>query len=901
MSAASASTMDAPIAGPIPRRTLDAPPGLTKRALKRWLLVANGVAIALLSGLLGVSLVVSRDVYLERAGDATTNIAATLSEGFRSDLDRVDLALQTIVHAHRRSLARNAPEHEPLTVIASELKSALPEVDALRITDANGVVRFGTGIDPAVRVEVGDRAYFAAARTNATAGPIISEPVVGRRSKKWVVTVARALRNADGTFAGIVYASLTSDYFASKFARIDVGDAGAISLRSGTMSLIARRTQQGVAGTGIGEANVSDQLRAAIAANPRSGTYVARTAVDQIERANAYERVGDYPLYVIVGLGTSEFLEPWRKQAWAAAALALLLTSVLLGASWFVYASWGRQMAAQQVISRAAERDRALLMTSVDGIHVLSRDGRLVECNDAFVAMLGRERAALQDAHMTNWDADYTSEQLSRWLQSFPLGGTRRSTSRYRRADGVLLDVEITSSAVRLDGVDLIYCSARDMTERNKLQDEIVRGRARAEEDERFLRLITDNAPALMSYVDTDRRFRFANAAYRDWLGVEPESLYGRTLEDVYGKATYESFRRHIDRALTGERVNYERELVGPNGTRHVAVAVVPDVNPAGVIAGLHVLMNDTTQLKQAEQALRQSEARVRAVTDALPMLVAYVDAGERYRFSNQACESAFGVRREAMLGKTVKEVVGDQLYADIEPFVRRALHGETVTFTTEIVTVEAVRYREATYIPEFHEDRASVLGFHAIVNDVTSSRLEERRLRKLTQLDPVTGVANRIGLHERLTQAMQACRASGLPMALLYLDVDCFKHVNDTFGHAVGDELLSAFADRLVQTLRLTDTVGRLGGDEFAVVLERLQVAEHATHIAEKILFAMREPFVLGSNRLSITTSIGIALCNGDETDPHALLNDADKGLYQAKAAGRNTWKASGGSAARS
>jgi diguanylate cyclase (GGDEF)-like protein/PAS domain S-box-containing protein len=301
----------------------------------------------------------------------------------------------------------------------------------------------------------------------------------------------------------------------------------------------------------------------------------------------------------------------------------------------------------------------------------------------------------------------------------------------------------------------------------------------------------------------------------------------------------------------------------------------------------------EVAERNHAEHELRQSEQRMRSVTDALPMRVAYIDAEERYRFNNLAYERAFGIRRDEIYGKTIREVLGEPAYADIEPFVRRALGGEPVTFMREMLAIDTVRYYEATYIPQFDDDGITVLGFLAIVHDVTTAKLEERRLRQLVELDPVTEVANRVGLHERLAQAMEASMQSGAPMAVMYLDLDRFKQVNDTFGHAVGDELLKAFAARLVRTLRGSDVVGRLGGDEFAVVLERLASKQQAAIVADKILAAMREPFFVDRQSLHITTSIGVALYAGEAITPEALLKKADESLYHAKSAGRNTWKA--------
>ncbi len=891
---ASAAAVPMPGARSTPSRSLPELSASDKAAaLRLWLVSANLVIVALLSVLVAVSVLANRSIYVERAKEHTSNIAATLSEGFRADIDRIDLALRTVASAHLRTSSRTPFDSEPMRAIMADMQSALPEIGGLRITDSSGNVRLGTGLEPAQHMSVGDRSYFAQARTSDSARPVVSEPVLGRISKTWVVVVARPLRNPDGSFAGIVYANLSSDYFAAKFARVDVGSAGAISLRSEAMSLIARRSQQGIATTGIGDATVSDQLRAAIATNPRRGTYVAETALDQVERANTYERVGDHPLYVIVGLGTSEFLQPWRTQSAQAAVLVFVLICVLGGASWIVYTASIRQVKAQELMRRAAERNHALLMTSVDGIHVLDRSGRLVEFNDAFVAMLGQDRDTLQGTHITHWDAVYAPEQLSVWLRSYRIGKARRSTTRFRRADGSLIDVEVTSVAVRFDGDDLIYCSARDMTEHHRLQDEIAQGRLKAEENERQLRAITDNAPALISYLDREQRFRFANAGYRDWLGVAPESLYGRSLEEVYGEDDHRTFSPHIERALAGECVTYERVLKGLSGNRYVQVSIVPDRNSDGDVVGLHVLINDMTQQKQAEQALRQSEERLRVVTDALPMRVAYIDAEERFRFNNLAYEHAFGVPRGAFLGRTLHEVLGAEAYAEAEPFIRRALRGETTTFMSELVTDDTVRYYEATYLPQTDEDGSTVLGFQAIVNDVTTTKLEERRLRQLTQLDSLTGVANRIGLRERLTRAMQASMNSRATIAVMYLDVDRFKHINDTYGHAVGDQLLKAFAGRLTHALRLSDTVARLGGDEFAIVLERVTKAGDAATVAEKILAAMRAPFVLGDLHLTITTSIGIALYAGEPTTPETLLGEADQNLYRAKAAGRNAWRA--------
>jgi diguanylate cyclase (GGDEF)-like protein len=195
----------------------------------------------------------------------------------------------------------------------------------------------------------------------------------------------------------------------------------------------------------------------------------------------------------------------------------------------------------------------------------------------------------------------------------------------------------------------------------------------------------------------------------------------------------------------------------------------------------------------------------------------------------------------------------------------------------------------EAHYIPQFAMDGATVVGFHAVITDITRQKLEEKRLVNLARVDVLTGLVNRAGFELRLAEAMSHSHATGTLMALMYLDIDRFKQINDGFGHNAGDLLLQAFAGRLLQTLRSTDTVARLGGDEFIVVMENLPKPEVATMVAAKIVQAMAAPFNIDQQTISVTTSIGVAFYQGGAVNADMLTKQADEMLYQAKGAGRN------------
>jgi len=176
---------------------------------------------------------------------------------------------------------------------------------------------------------------------------------------------------------------------------------------------------------------------------------------------------------------------------------------------------------------------------------------------------------------------------------------------------------------------------------------------------------------------------------------------------------------------------------------------------------------------------------------------------------------------------------------------------------------------------------------------DVSLQQREKKRLLHLAQIDTLTGLANRAGFMSKLDAAMRDNAANGCLMAVMYMDIDRFKPVNDTHGHAAGDKLLKAFAGRLTHSLRESDTVARLGGDEFTIILERLGREDDAHRAATKIVRAMQAAFELDGLKVSISTSIGVTFYRDGNHDPDALLKEADMLLYQAKQAGRNTYRA--------
>lgn len=299
------------------------------------------------------------------------------------------------------------------------------------------------------------------------------------------------------------------------------------------------------------------------------------------------------------------------------------------------------------------------------------------------------------------------------------------------------------------------------------------------------------------------------------------------------------------------------------------------------------------TRLREARDDMSRAAKRARMIADSLPALVAYIDAEERYVFHNSYYRNVPGVDVERMIGRTMREALGDDIYWPISDSVKQALGGSHVIFERAMKVGSLERHLKYDYTPDVDESGA-VVGFYTMVIDITETKEVEARLSALARVDSLTGLPNRNHLYERLDEALARSRRGGFPTACLYLDIDHFKSINDTLGHAGGDEVLRQFGQRLRECVRETDLVARLAGDEFVVVVEGLDQPAAARAVAEKVICAMLPPFVIEGTERSVSTSVGVAVSNGVEEDVDAVLKKADAALYLAKKAGRGGVKTS-------
>ncbi|HVP34756.1 MAG TPA: GGDEF domain-containing protein [Steroidobacteraceae bacterium] len=284
------------------------------------------------------------------------------------------------------------------------------------------------------------------------------------------------------------------------------------------------------------------------------------------------------------------------------------------------------------------------------------------------------------------------------------------------------------------------------------------------------------------------------------------------------------------------------------------------------------------------------------SLVDHLDAMLAYWDVNQICIFANDAYREWFGKTREQMLGHTLSELLGP-LYPKNLPYIQAAYAGHKQVFEREIRTPDGrLRHSLATYTP--YTVDGAVRGIFVHVADVTRLKLLEHELKTekakaelLATHDFLTGLPNRVLWQDRITQALALANRQNDMLAVLSVDIDDFKKVNDTYGHSEGDRLLVEIGSRIKATLRNVDTVARFGGDELLVLIPGIDSQSQVEVVADRLLAAAGRPVTLGSETMAPACSLGIALYPRDGTTPEELMVNSDRALYAAKKRGKGCY----------
>jgi len=407
---------------------------------------------------------------------------------------------------------------------------------------------------------------------------------------------------------------------------------------------------------------------------------------------------------------------------------------------------------------------------------------------------------------------------------------------------------------------------------------------------------LTDAIPAMVGYFDMNEICQYANDAGLRSLGVPRSDVPGISMRSALGETNYAQHEPYVREALQGRRARLQGKIPFDGREAHFQAHLIPDRVDGGAQRGFYLMTFDVTALKEAESRHARVERQLRAITDNLPVAITYLDRDERYRFINRTGLDWMGKAAAEVIGRPIGQTLRRRSYESRREYIQRALAGERVTFEAELLIGGAEHCLHYIYLPDIQPD-GSVAGLYGLGSDVTALKDVQHQLSQLARSDVLTGLPNRYQFNETIPLALARARRDGRALAVMYLDIDRFKAINDTLGHAAGDEVLKAFAARVLQGVRATDTVARLGGDEFVIILEGLHGDDGEPQVvARKIIANVTRPLEIEGRSLALTTSIGIALSARVETvDAKAaerLIARADEALYAAKNAGRNTYR---------
>lgn len=399
---------------------------------------------------------------------------------------------------------------------------------------------------------------------------------------------------------------------------------------------------------------------------------------------------------------------------------------------------------------------------------------------------------------------------------------------------------------------------------------------------------------------DDEWTMEFISEGCLELTGYQPEDLlfnHRISYEDITHPEDRETVRQTIRACLDGKRrFELEYRIVRADGdVRWVWERGVGIYNATGALDALEGYVQDVTARKEADQALLEAERRYRSIFENAIEGVFQSTPDGGYIAVNPALARIYGYKSADDLIVSLRDIK-HQLYVEPE---RRTEFMRMMAEFGSVSNFESRVYRrdgEIIWISEnaraVRDEAGTLMFYEGTVEAITERKLYEAEIRHQATHDALTGLPNRTMLHNHLQRAIQSTRQKGTLTAVVFVDLDQFKFINDSLGHQVGDELLKTVAQRLVSCVRETDMVARQGGDEFVLVLQNQPDENRITEVLQRILSAVARPWVVGDREFHVTCSIGVSRCPTDGRDVETLLKNADSAMYKAKELGRNNFQ---------
>ncbi len=543
---------------------------------------------------------------------------------------------------------------------------------------------------------------------------------------------------------------------------------------------------------------------------------------------------------------------------------------------------------AEEALRESESRYRAITETALDAIITIDQESTIILSNAAVETVFGYTTSELQGQSLTILIPEQLRKAHRDAIKRYVATGKRHlpwGTIELPglHKDGRQIPLEMSYGEFTRDGKHFFTGIVRDISRRKEIETAL-------RESEKRRQLIMDAVPAMISYVGRDLRYQFVNHQYEEWFSRPASEIIGRHVKDLLGEDRYREIEKSAKIALAGKRVSYERSLMRDNKKHYLHIDYVPHLGMNREVLGFFSLITDITERKKIEQSLQNANERLSTVLNSITEAYYALDSEGRLIEINKEAEKILGPAQD-VIGQIYWEkypgAIGTEIDRQYHIAVqeRRAVHFEARSSINQ-------RWYELHAYPR--GERLEVY-----FRDITERKEAEQELKKAraeaqyqAYHDALTGLPNRLLFRDISALEAAQARRNRKKLAILFLDLDRFKEINDSLGHDAGDELLKEVASRLRMSIRQSDTVARIGGDEFNVLLSDILDADDITATVRKIMSAFRDPYIIAGSELRVTTSIGISIYPDDSTDIETLLKFADMSMYHAKEHGRNRYQ---------
>jgi diguanylate cyclase (GGDEF)-like protein/PAS domain S-box-containing protein len=551
-----------------------------------------------------------------------------------------------------------------------------------------------------------------------------------------------------------------------------------------------------------------------------------------------------------------------------------------------------RQM--EETLRQSEEKHRNIIENIQDGYFEVDLDGNFTFFNEAMREIHGYPKEEFMGMnHRQSADKENAKKVFKAFNEIYKTG-TTGSIFEYEiiRKDGTRRQVEVSASLIKdfSDKAIGFRGTSRDITERKRAEEAI------RQSEERYRTILDEMADAYYE-VDLAGKFTFVNDAMCRHLGYSKEELLGTSFRGQMAKddfdAAYKAFTKIYSTGKPERKIQYK--VIRKDGTiRFAETAGFPLQNQKGEIIGFRGVGRDITQRRQMEEALRQSEERYRTIIEQMKEWYFETDQEGKITFFNNIFADVLGYTQEELTGLNFQSLIKKEDADSLSILFNQIfITGKpTRNFPYEFISTDGkVTSAEFSFFPK-RDKEGNVCGFRGVGHDITERKHAEEKIQYQATHDALTGLPNRLMFSQLLNQAIKSARRYKRQFAVLFIDLDRFKIINDTMGHDAGDQLLQEIAARLKQTLRAVDVVARLGGDEFIVLIDEVSDSSHVSTVAHKIITSIIKPLTIMKQECRITASIGISIYPKDAEDEQSLMKNADMAMYLAKEEGKNNYQ---------